>query len=96
MISKDDLEEAYRQRGLATDKERLIEDVIFQKDALHSDKEMSRLLKLYSIAKQRRAAASIRAAKLFMLAAPSIRRQAEWRKFTPGHESDKGRGESIL
>lgn len=92
MITKIDLEEAYRARGLATDKERAVEDAIFSKTATHSDEEMSQLLHRYKQAKDERAAASIEAARLYMLATPEVRASAQWRKFTPGHENDKGRG----
>lgn len=87
-----DLEEAYRIRGVATDKERDIEDKIFSKEAIHSDKEIEGLLEAYRKAKDERAVASINAARLFMMADKSTRTKAQWRKYTPGHENDKGRG----
>jgi 5'-deoxynucleotidase YfbR-like HD superfamily hydrolase len=96
MISKYDLEEAYRIRGQATDKERGIEDAIFSKTAHHSDKEIDELLRDYKQAKDERAAASINAARLYMLATPAVREAAEWRKYTPGHEKDPGRGEQSI
>lgn len=89
-----DLEAAYKARGIATRVERTIEDQIFSLDAVHTAEEIDQLLKQYRQAKENRANASIRAAQLFMLAGPEIRRAAEWRKFTPGHEDDIGRGAS--
>lgn len=87
-----DLEAAYEARGSATRKERAVEDQIFSPDTVHTAEEIDLLLDQYRRAKENRASASIRAAQIFMLAKPEVRRAAEWRKFTPGHEDDVGRG----
>lgn len=89
-----DLEAAYKARGIATCAERTIEDQIFSLDAVHTAEEIDQLLNQYRQVKEDRANASIRAAQIFMLAGPEVRRAAEWRKFTPGHEDDVGRGAS--
>lgn len=92
IISVQVLEKAYEFRGLATEKEREIEDEIFPVTGSHTREEIDNLITKYKKAKMERSIASLYAAELFMLATPEVRKSANWRKFTPGHENDEGRG----
>lgn len=91
-VTRDDLEAAYKARGVATEKERAVEDEIFTVEADHSDSEIATLIARYKAAKSVRADASLEAARLYMLASPAVRRSADWKSYTPGHDNDPGRG----
>lgn len=96
MTSKEELEESYKLRGLATDKEREVEDRIFEPTAQHTEAEIEQLLAEYRAAKEVRADASIAAARAYMSASPEARKTAEWHKYTPGHDDDIGRGYTVV
>lgn len=94
-IMEDALTRAYRQRQLATEAERTVEDAIYDPEAQRSEQEIERLLLKYADAKHVREQASLHAAREFMLSSPAVRKKVDWHKFTPGHENDPGRGNSL-
>lgn len=93
-IMEDALIRAYRQRQLATEAERTVEDAIYDPEAHHSEREIEYLLLKYADAKHVREQASLHAAREFMLSSPAVRKKVDWHQFTPGHEKDPGRGNS--